>query len=245
MRLGFCLFKYFPYGGLQRDFMDVAQHCLAAGHVIYVYTLAWQGDIPAEYKVRIIETRAWSNHRKYEKYHQQVQQLRIQDQLDCMVGFNKMPDLDVYFASDPSYKAKSQHLIQRLGARYRHFMEYEEAVCGTSSQTHILTIAPAQQQEYQQAWDMQDSRFSLLPPGISREALPDSQAVSHRACIRAEFGVTDDELLLLMIGSGFRTKGLDRALQALAALPASLKNKTHLVVIGQDRRKKSIKWRQI
>jgi len=235
MKLGFCLFKYFPYGGLQRDFMDVAQRCLAAGHEIYVYTLAWQGEMPAAFKVRIIESKAWSNHRKYEKYHQQMLRLRSQDQLDCVIGFNKMPGLDVYFASDPSYKVKPHNLIQRLGARYRHFIQYEEAVCGPVSQTHILTIAPAQQQEYQRAWDMEDSRFTLLPPGISREALPDSQAASHRARIRAEFGVKEDEFLLLMIGSGFRTKGLDRALLALKALPEPLRDKTRLGVIGQDK----------
>lgn len=235
MRLGFCLFKYFPYGGLQRDFMEIAQHCLAAGHEVYVYTLVWQGEIPTEFKVRIIESRAWINHRKYAEFHRQMIKQQLQDQLDCLIGFNKMPGLDIYFASDPCYKARPHHFIQRLSARYRHFIQYEEAVCGPSSQTHVLTITPAQQREYQKSWDIDDSRLTLLPPGISREALPDSQSVLYRTRIRAEFGIADDEFLLLMIGSGFRTKGLDRILFALAALPTSLRDKTRLVAIGQDK----------
>ena len=44
----------------------------------------------------------------------------------------------------------------------------------------------------------------------------------------------DDQILLLMIGSGFITKGLDRALIAMAALPLPLRDRTHLIVIGHD-----------
>ena len=38
----------------------------------------------------------------------------------------------------------------------------------------------------------------------------------------------------MQIGSGFKTKGVDRSLKALAALPAELKKRTRLFVIGQD-----------
>ena len=48
MRLAFCLFRYFPYGGLQRDFVRIAQACRARGHSIDVYTLRWEGETLAE-----------------------------------------------------------------------------------------------------------------------------------------------------------------------------------------------------
>ena len=235
MKLGFCLFKYFSYGGLQRDFMDIAQRCQAAGHEIYVYTLAWQGVMPSEFQVRIIECKALFNHHKYEKYHRQMLTLSAQDQLDCRIGFNKMPGLDIYFASDPSYKAKTHSWLQKLGARYRHFLDYEKAVCGPASHTRILTITSPQQQEYQRAWQVNDSRLHLLPPGISHGAMASDDAARQRNQVRAEFGLQDDDLLVLMIGSGFRTKGLDRALRALESLPPSLLDKSRLVVIGQDK----------
>jgi UDP-glucose:(heptosyl)LPS alpha-1,3-glucosyltransferase len=44
----------------------------------------------------------------------------------------------------------------------------------------------------------------------------------------------DDEILLLMIGSGFITKGLDRILIAMSALPQSILDRTRLIAIGQD-----------
>ena len=38
----------------------------------------------------------------------------------------------------------------------------------------------------------------------------------------------------MQIGSGFRTKGLDRSLRAIAALPIELKSRIKFFVIGQD-----------
>jgi hypothetical protein len=46
MQLAFCLYKYFPHGGLQRDFMRIAFACQARGHAIRVYTLEWRGEVP-------------------------------------------------------------------------------------------------------------------------------------------------------------------------------------------------------
>ena len=48
MQLVFCFYKYFPFGGLQRDFMRIALACQKRGHAIRVYTLEWTGDVPAD-----------------------------------------------------------------------------------------------------------------------------------------------------------------------------------------------------
>jgi UDP-glucose:(heptosyl)LPS alpha-1,3-glucosyltransferase len=45
MKLAFCLFKYFPYGGLQRDFLRIARVCRERGHEVHVYTMQWEGDV--------------------------------------------------------------------------------------------------------------------------------------------------------------------------------------------------------
>ena len=49
MRLAFALYKYFPYGGLARDFMRIADICLEKGYQVDVYVMEWQGDQKAGY----------------------------------------------------------------------------------------------------------------------------------------------------------------------------------------------------
>jgi UDP-glucose:(heptosyl)LPS alpha-1,3-glucosyltransferase len=77
-------------------------------------------------------------------------------------------------------------------------------------------------------------RIHLLSPGIARDRIAPANRDVIRADFRREMKLGDDEILLLMIGSGFITKGLDRALIAMGALPQSLLDRTRLIAIGQD-----------
>ena len=52
-----------------------------------------------------------------------------------------------------------------------------------------------------------------------------------RTAKRAELGIAEDQKVLLALGSGFRTKGLDRSIAALPALAAC---NVRLLVVGDD-----------
>ena len=237
MRLTFSLYKYFPFGGLQRDFMRIALACQARGHAIRVYTLEWNGDIPSGFEVVCVSVKALSNFRRYEKFVDWVRQDINSRSVDRVIGFNKMPGLDVYFAADPCYEEKARtqrNPIYRLSGRYRHFSSYERAVFSPDSRTEILMISPQQQALFEKHYATPSGRFHLLPPGISPDRRAPGNAAEIRAGFRQEFGLTDDDLLLLQIGSGFKTKGLDRSLKALASLPEGLLARTRLIAIGQD-----------
>lgn len=237
MQLAFCLYKYFPFGGLQRDFLRIALACQARGHAIRVYTLSWQGEVPAGFEVVTVPVRALTNARRYQKFSAWVARDLAQRPAERVVGFNKMPGLDVYFAADPCYEEKAQTLrnpLYRFSGRYRHFAVYERAVFAPDSRTEILMISQVQQPFFEKHYATPKSRFHLLPPGIARDRRAPPETPAIRAAFRAEFGLADDDLLLLQIGSGFKTKGLDRSLQALAHLPADLRGRTRLIAIGQD-----------
>ncbi|MDR2926186.1 MAG: glycosyltransferase family 4 protein [Azoarcus sp.] len=238
MQLAFCLFKYFPYGGLQRDFLRIAQACRARGHSIRVYALKWEGNAPPpEFDVRLVPVRAWRNHVRCMKFAAWVKADLARHPVDRVIGFNKMPGLDVYFAADTCFEEKARTLrspLYRLGGRYRGFAALERAVFAPDARTEILAISHAQQPSFERYYGTQPERFHLLPPGISRNCCAPADAPALRTAFRAEFGLDDDDLLLLLVGSGFRTKGLDRCLKALAALPAALRARARLFVIGKD-----------
>lgn len=237
MQLAFCLFKYFPYGGLERDFLRIALGCQARGHAIRVYTLKWQGEVPPGFEIQLVPVQAWRNHSRCSKFSVWVETDLARRPVDCVIGFNKMPGLDVYYAADTCFEEKTRTLrnpLYRLGGRYRHYSALERAVFAPENHTEILTISHAQQPSFERHYGTQPERFHLLPPGISvdRRAPVDTPAI--RAAFRAEFGLSDDELLLLLIGSDFKRKGLDRCLKALAALPDVLRRRTRLFAIGKS-----------
>lgn len=237
MQLAFILYKYFPFGGLQRDFLRIALECQRRGHGVRVYAMIWEGEVPEGFEVLIAPVKAIFNHTRNERFTAWVDRDLASRPVDRVIGFNKMPGLDVYYAADPCFEDKAQTLrnpIYRRWGRYKHFAEYERAVFEPQASTDILMISEVQQPLFVKHYATPAERFHLLPPGIAQDRRAPANAGEIRQAFREEFELGSDELLLVQIGSGFKTKGLDRSLKALASLPQDLKRRTRLFVIGQD-----------
>ena len=236
--LAFCLFKYFPYGGLQRDFIRVAEGCQGRGYKIRVYTLSWQGEIPVEFEVVIVPVTAITNHTKYERYSNWVSDHLASHPVKGVVGFNKMPGLDIYYAADSCYEEKAQtqrSSLYRVIPRYKHFSKFEKAVFETDSKTEILMISEVQKPLFQKYYETPLDRFHLLPPGISKDRIAPANSEEIRQSLRQELDIGEHEHFLLMIGSaGFTTKGLDRVLLGVHSLPGDILKNTRLIVVGGD-----------
>ena len=122
MQLAFVLYKYFPFGGLQRDFMRIAQECQARGHAIRVYTPIWEGEVPDGFEVVVVPVKALFNHHRNEKLTAWIAADLAKRPVDRVIGFNKMPGLDVYNAADGCFEDKAQnlrHSLYRRWGRYR------------------------------------------------------------------------------------------------------------------------------
>ncbi|MGD8874763.1 MAG: glycosyltransferase family 4 protein, partial [Gammaproteobacteria bacterium] len=238
LKLAFCLFAYRPYGGLQRDFYRIAQACAARGHRVDVYTREWQGAVPDNFNVQVLPVRGFRNHARNRHFIERVsRKLQAQD-YDVVVGFNRMPGIDIYYAADPCYVAKIHELhgpLYRLTARYRQTAALERAVFSPEADTRILLLSKKELPKYIRHYGTSVERFKILPPGIARDRMAPPDAKRIRAAFRREFDFGERDRLVLMVGSGFRTKGLDRAIQALAALPDELGNRTRLMVVGDDK----------
>lgn len=244
LKIAFCLFKYFKFGGLQRDFLRIAKECIDRGHAVTVYTMAWEGEKIAGLTVKILPKQSWQNHTRILHYITALKNQLATQSFDLIVGFNKIPGLDVYYAADTCYQAKIHRLRSfwyRLLPRYRQLQNFEQAVFAPNNKTKILLIAKQQQKEFMQYYQTPASRFHLLPPGIARDRLASKDAPKIRQETRSEYHLTNDDNLVLMIGSGFKTKGLDRSMRAIAALPDSLQKKVKLMIIGEDYAKPFLK----
>lgn len=238
MKLAFVIFKYFPFGGAQRDMMRIARECVKRGHEVHVYTLSWDGEPPeAGINAHVLSARGLMNHRRYRDFLRQLREQFATMHFDLVVGFNRLPGLDAYFAADPCFleRARQQRgWLYRWSGRYRFFAGCEKAVFGRDAGCQILLLSAIEKAVFQRWYGTPDERFHLLPPYLSAERFALGDAAEARAAVRAEFGYGADDRLLLLVGSGFRTKGLDRAIRALAALPHALRSRTRLLAVGQD-----------
>lgn len=234
MKLAFCLFKYFPYGGLQRDFLRIAKLCHARGHEIHVLTMQWEGEQIPELHLHLFPPRGMQNHTRIRRFISQALAFAQEQNFDLMIGFNKMPGLDLYYAADVCFQSRLKSKLHAWLPRYRQLLALENAVFASGAKTKIMLISPLQQPFFTGYYKTEANRFHLLPPGIDKKRLSVPNATTMRQTIRLQHGLSDQDKLLILAGSGFKTKGLDRAILGLAHLPPSLRQQSHLFVLGQD-----------
>ena len=235
-RLAFALSMFFEYGGLQRSFLRIALRCAELGHDVHVYTGKWVGEKPDHLTVRVLNTRALTNVGSNDRLASALQ--RAARDYDCIVGFTKIPGLDVYYAGDTCYAARvaeNRHRLYKLTPRYRGYIRQEAGVFGPRSDTEILLIAHGEREKFMHHYGTDLERFHLLPPGVDRDRLsahvPDDEGIQ---AYRQELGLPAGGSLLVSIGSDFKRKGLNRTLQALSALPSELLESIKLLVVGDD-----------
>ena len=77
-KLALLLFKYFPYGGLQKDFLGVANELILRGHVLKAFTRSWEGPIPEGLDVVVLGERGKFNYAKNRNFVKDVH-LSMQD----------------------------------------------------------------------------------------------------------------------------------------------------------------------
>ncbi|MFM8355633.1 MAG: glycosyltransferase family 4 protein [Gammaproteobacteria bacterium] len=238
-QLAFVLFRYFPFGGLQRDCLRLAEACARAGHRVELHTLSWQGPRPPGITVHEHAVPGWTHHGRARRFAERVARdlgaRRARGEIDRVIGFNKLPGLDIYYAADPCFAARADLRGRRWLPRYRTYLALEAAVFGATGASRILTLTAEQADRYRSVYGTPVNRFQHvpLPIGPERQRPPDADAV--RAAFRGALGVSDEHCVLLALGSGFRTKGLDRSLRALGALAPETRARVRLRVVGADR----------
>lgn len=237
MKLAFVIFRYFPFGGLQRDMLAIAQAAQAIGHQVSIFCSDWQGEKIPGIDIVEIKSSGFFNVAGVKSFVTAFGKIFRRDQFDLLVGFNKMPGLDVYFAGDSCFALKAhneRNWLYRLAPRSRLYLAYERAVFSEASSTQILSLVTSEQKQFIRYYATPLERFHALPPGISAKHLMCKDPRAARIALCHELGLSLDTKIIMCLGSGYKTKGVDISINAFAELTKTTTNKIALVIVGKD-----------
>lgn len=236
MKIAVALFAYFPQGGMQRDCLAVAQGLAARGYRVAIYTRSWRGPRPECIGVELLPARGLTNHARNAAFARSFAKAMARERADFVLGFSRMPALDAYFMADRCYAGRvaSRAALHRLTPRARSMLAMEEAVFGAESRAEILLLVEGEQAVIRRHYATPPERFHRIPPIVDTAFRRPADAAAQRASVRRSLQLAPDDLALLFVAARFHTKGLDRALHAIAALPEALRLRARLLVVGGD-----------
>lgn len=246
MKIALCIFRFFAFGGLQKDFLRLATTCAARGHDVRAY--CGNDSAPAELlraklNLKMLPLHGWTNHSRARSFEKQFAEIAAEENFDCVIGFNRMAGLDFYFAGDSCFaeriaRADLREKIKFLLPRYRTFLRMEKSVFSPQAKTRILTISPNQQHDYIRRHQTPSSRFFRVPldfdPRCRELAGDPARKAELRSRTREDLGVRSGEFALILVGSDFKRKGALRIINAVAALPSEFRAKTKIFLIGDS-----------
>lgn len=242
MRLFISLFKYFPFGGLQKDTLRFALEACRRGHEVTLFTTQWDGEKPSTALLHIEVTQqlhAWSNTSRMDEFGKLALRRLASGCFDVSLAMNRLPGHDFYFAADSCMKRylpqKHGWLWRLLSSRCHAILRQEAAIFGAASKTKIFYIADAQRAEFSAEYDTPAERLLALPPGMDAACLPprtEEECNEIRMRCRRELALAPEDKLLLIAGNSFLRKGMDRLLEAVALLPDALRAQVKCCLVG-------------
>lgn len=241
MRIALCIFRYFPYGGLQKDCLRVAEESARRGHSVEIFcsdkSEIAESETVLPIRWRVLEAKGWTNHGMARSFEAQFLDVISKEKFDCVLGFNRMAGLDFYFAGDgcfaESIRARGGIFPKKWLSRYRTFLQMEKAVASKRSRTRILVLTTKQKDDFSRWYKTQEERFDVLPIGFDPRCGKVANPAAARERLRRELGVASTEVALALVGSDFKRKGADRAIAAIAALPEQIRSRVKFFLVGQ------------
>ena len=222
---------------MQRDMLRTANELVKRGNAVEIFAISWDGDLPNGIKTHVLPQKDWFNYQRYQQFIAASFAMINTSHFDYIVGYNRMAGLDAHFAADPCFierMHKQRSFLSRITSRYRWFQRCEQAIFSSTSSTEILAVSLAEMPHFQHWYGTQEARFHYIPPFLSPERFVLAPKNEMRTYLRQQFNFGTEDFVYLLTGSGFAMKGLDRAIAALAALPATDLANTRLIAVGQD-----------
>ena len=239
MNILIALYRYFFWGGLQKDTLRLAEEATKRGHRVTVFTTSWEN--PPDFITTVqVKPCGLTNVSRMRHFNEAWMRYRRESGCDVSVAMDRVQGADFYFAADSClkayYKRRKPAWMLKLLPRYRFILGMEEKVCGAASPTITWYISPFQKKEFMEEYGTSESHLQELPPGMNPACVrPDEQkALEIRQAVRQELGIRDDEKALVLVGTNILRKGMDRLLAAAASLPTELRSKVRVVIVGNN-----------
>ncbi|HVN01940.1 MAG TPA: glycosyltransferase family 4 protein [Caulobacteraceae bacterium] len=223
-RVGFAVFRLAPAGGLEQHALRLAGILVGRGCPVTVITTRPPATAPPGVTIETIEPRGRTNHGRLAAFAADAA-AGVAGRFDRTVAFHAIPGFDAIFCADPSRAAPAGW--RRWAPRYRTYAALERRALASADL--VLMLSTAQLEAFARHHPAARPRLRLLPPTVDRKRAAAGVMAEAKTQARAALGLAPRERVWLWLGLQAHTKGLDRALAALAAVPDA-----RLLVCGLD-----------
>ena len=224
---------YSETGGAEAYLRRLARGLSESGHTTRLFTdAAWPArEWPWGPMTRL---RGETAHR----FADELEKAEPKNDCDLILSLERVWQCDVYRAGDGIHQAWMERRdaasslvhrwFRRLNARDRDILELERALFAGGAR-HLIANSQMVKRQAREFYDYPESRIDVVPNGVPlADFRPDPEVRQLR---RKILRLSDDDIAVLFVGSGWERKGVRVAVEAVKSLASNVR----LLVAGRGR----------
>ncbi|MEC4888880.1 MAG: glycosyltransferase family 4 protein [Nitrospira sp.] len=232
LKIAVLIKRFLRTGGAEKYAMEVVRR-LAVAHDVHVFAHEWifDGSEPITFhKIpRVCHKPAWVNQLFFSYFCRRA----VDDGFDVVHSFEKVPTFDVMTVQSPCFKSPELKGLGRwqqrldwvrtaLSPRKLAWRWLEARQFADEGARVIIAVAEKVKRNVQACYGLSDDHFQLAYTGVDVPKIERVYSPQELHDIRAQLGLSADDLVLLFVGTEFKRKGLDALLGGLALLPRGM-----------------------
>lgn len=240
MRLAIVRQRYTPYGGAER-FVERALSALSArGVEITLVTRQWPGDADARVTPLVVNPPYVGRTMRAATFAHAACAALAKLPGTLVQSHERIECCDIYRAGDGVHAVWVEERLRGASAAgrialatspyHRYMLAAERRLYASPRLREVICISRMVQSEIHERFGLPRERLPVIYNAID-PAVFNPGLAADRAKLRASLRIPDDACVYLLVGSEYARKGVGRAIEALARVPAP----AHLVVVGRDR----------
>jgi UDP-glucose:(heptosyl)LPS alpha-1,3-glucosyltransferase len=234
--------RYDRLGGAEWDCYELSRQLAARGHDVHLVVGECRVPVAADLQVHRVPVVRATKVTKLASFLIAAPRVWQRVGADVVIGFGRTVGWDLFRASGGVHKrwlervaaerGRMKDLRQRLSAYHRLMLAIERRQYARDARGMVLAVSELSRQEILDAYPaMPAAKVAVLHYGVDVERFHPARRASDGAGVRAELGLGPDQPVVLLVGTGFRRKGVDTLLEIWRREPP---RGAALVVVGND-----------
>lgn len=239
MEIGIVRQRYTPYGGAERFVADALAALRREGTALTLYTRAWPGG-DGQFSPVVCNPFYLGSVWRDWGFARAVRAQWAKRRPDLIQSHERIAGCDVFRAGDGVHRvwleqrARSLGPLGRLGLALNPYHQYtlgaEARLFADPALRAVICNSSLVRSQIGALFGVPEARLHLIRNAVDTVRFS-PELRTHRRQFRDALGIPGDATVFVLVGSGYRRKGVAPAIAALASLPAT----AWLVVAGKDK----------
>ena len=240
--------KFVNYGGAEQFVSGYTNQLANMGHDIHIFANQWTPSNHPNINIHSVRAIKRNSFLRVLSFAWFAKRLTRSESFDIVQSHERTLSQDVYRAGDGCHREwlerRSRYLpiVKKLFLRFNLFhrlvLMLEKRIFEGGECKKIIAISKMVKRDILKHYQLSEDRVEVVYNGVQLEKFNPSNRKLFRLEIRKQLGISDEEVMILFVGSGFERKGLEYLIKSVQYMK---QKDWRLVLVGKGKLGKYLK----